>query len=196
MNKRILSACALAASLGLIAPAATAHAQGGNAADTADTTVNLTVSPNAAGSLRFSVAPQASTSLIVNFGGDRADSAMTAPSIRDDRAGSPRAYALRADITDFTTSGGATIGNENVRMWLTAVTGINGNTTSVGSWAEASNMSSQVTLLNRTGITLPDVSTTYTPNLRVTLPTVTEGDTTVVDVQAGEYSATLTQSLY
>ncbi|MDV8003006.1 hypothetical protein [Rhodococcus sp. IEGM 1408] len=194
MNDRIIRACAVAAALGLVAPAAAANAQ--PAAATADTTVNLTVNENSAGSLRFSVAPQASTSLIVNFGGDQANSAMVAPSIRDDRAGSPRSYTLKADITDFVTGGGAPIGNENVRMWLTAVTGVNGTTTSVGSWGEASNMSEQVTLLSRTGITLPDVSTTYTPNIRVTLPTVTEGDTTVVDVQAGEYSATLTQSLY
>ncbi|KAA0918919.1 hypothetical protein [Dietzia sp. ANT_WB102] len=194
MNKRIIRACAIMAAFGLVAPAAAANAQ--PAADTADTTVNLTVRANSAGSLRFSVAPEASTSLFVDFGGNAANSAMFAPSIRDDRAGNPRSYALRADITDFVTDGGATIGNENVRMWLTAVTGINGTTTSVGSWDEATNMSEQVVLLNRTGITLPDVSTTYTPNLRVTLPTVTEGDTTVVDVQAGEYSATLTQSLY
>lgn len=194
MNRKIIRAVAIAAAFGLVAPSAAANAQ--TAADTADTTVNLTVSPNSAGSLRFSVAPQASTSLIVNFGGTAANSAMVAPSIRDDRAGNPRSYALRADITDFETSTGATISNENVRMWLTAVTGINGTTTSVGSWADATNMSGQVTLLNRTGITLPDVSTTYTPNIRVTLPTVTEGDTTVVDVEAGEYSATLTQSLY
>ena len=99
-------------------------------------------------------------------------------------------------LTFETADKSAIIGNENARMWLTAVTGINGTTSSVGNWSDASPMGEQVTLLNRTGITLPDVSTTYTPNLRVTLPTVREGDTTVVDVQAGEYSATLTQSLY
>lgn len=194
MNNRIIHACAIAAALGLVAPAAAANAQ--TAAATANTKVNLTVNQNSGGSLRFSVAPQASTALIVNFGGTEANSAMTAPSIRDDRAGNPRAYALKADITDFVTDGGASIGNEHVRTWLTAVTGLNGTTTSVGSWSAASNMDGQVTLLNRTGITLPDVSTTYTPNIKVTLPTVAEGDTNVVDVQAGEYSATLTQSLY
>ena len=195
MNKRITSACAIAMLFGLVAPAAVVNAQA--VKDTADTEVNLTVQPNSAGSLRFSIAPQKSATLFVNFGGTEANSAMVAPSIRDDRAGNPRSYTLRADITDFETADkSAIIGNENARMWLTAATGINGTTSSVGNWSDASPMGEQVTLLNRTGITLPDVSTTYTPNLRVTLPTVREGDTTVVDVQAGEYSATLTQSLY
>ena len=76
MNKRITSACAIAMLFGLVAPAAVVNAQA--VKDTADTEINLTVQPNSAGSLRFSIAPQKSATLFVNFGGTEANSAMVA----------------------------------------------------------------------------------------------------------------------
>lgn len=192
MRKTLIAAASIAAAAGLLVPAV---ANADTPADSKGTTVTLKVNATSGGSLRFSVPPQGTMGLVLGIDGTSASSLATAPSVRDDRNGT-RNFQVNAAITDFTTSGGARITNDHVKYYIESVASwinLDSVLTTASSSAPVT-LDSEKEVLKRTGVTWGDVSQTFTPKITVSIPT--GGDKGGVAATPGDYTATLTHSVY
>lgn len=197
MRKKLIAAAGLAATVGLLAPAAVANAAD-TPADSKSTTVTMTVAGQG-GDLRIT-ASAGSITLTPNMGNSNVQGQFgTVTGINDGRTNvSPRSWVASVAMTDLTTGGEspATISADRVYYKVTGPTwDSNGTRENLASdWVALG--SQPVPVYKRGGQTyVVGQYTSWTPNIKVELPTVDQNGTQLPAVPAGTYTGTLTTSV-
>lgn len=197
MRKKLIAAAGLAATAALLAPAAVANAAD-TPADSKSTTVTMTVAGQG-GDLRIT-ASAGSITLTPNMGNSSVQGQFgTVTGINDGRTNlAPRGWVATVAMTDLTTGGAnpTAISADRVYYKVTGPTwDSNGTRENLASdWLPLS--SQPVAVYKRGGQTyvVPQY-TSWTPNIKVELPTVDQNGTQLPAVPAGTYTGTLTTSV-